>query len=169
VTQATSDEFALGINGELMRCLWRLNHSLERASRRTEAAFGVTIQQRMIVRSVGRYPGMTMSQLARHFHLDPGTVSVAVNRLEQKGLLERRRTQRDRRRVTLGLTASGRALDGEAGGLIERVFETLASSVSPEDIGSARRVLEQLALLIDHGERLSSLEPQTFARPQPRE
>jgi DNA-binding MarR family transcriptional regulator len=145
---AASDDLTLGPNVEFMRTLWQLNHALERSSRRMEAEWGVTAQQRMIIRCVGKYPGMTASQLARHFHLDAGTVSTALGRLERKGLLERRRAPRDRRRLTLGLTADGRAIDREAGTLENAVAKLLETSAEGE-VSCTRRVLEMLSELLD--------------------
>jgi DNA-binding MarR family transcriptional regulator len=135
----------LGPTSEFMRSVWRFNHALERASRRMESRRGVTIQQRLLVRFVGKYPGTTASQLAAYFHLDPGTISAALTRLEQKGLFERRRTHRDRRRVTLGLTAAGRALDGEPADAIDRALETLIGASAATEGAIARSLLERLA------------------------
>jgi DNA-binding MarR family transcriptional regulator len=140
-------DFALGPSVEFMRSLWRVNHSMEQLSRRMEAAWGVTAQQRLIIRCVGSYPGMTAGQLARRFHLDAGTVSAALGRLERKGLLERRRAHRDRRRLTLGLTASGREVDRVAG-TVEHVVEDLFQQASGDDVAATRRVLEILAELL---------------------
>ena len=145
---AIASDFSLGPSGDFMRKLWELNHALERASRCTEALFGVTGQQRLMIRCVGKYPGMTPSQLAGHFHLDPGTVSIAVDRLEERGLLERRRSPQDRRRVTLGLTAVGRKVDGEVTGIIELAVQKLLGSTGGEDIECARRVLSALVTLL---------------------
>ncbi|HEY3500919.1 MAG TPA: MarR family winged helix-turn-helix transcriptional regulator [Polyangiaceae bacterium] len=145
---AIASDFSLGPSGDFMRKLWELNHELERASRCTEALFGVTGQQRLMIRCVGKYPGMTPSQLAGHFHLDPGTVSIAVDRLEEKGLLERRRSPQDRRRVTLGLTALGRKVDGEVTGISELAVQKLLGSTGGEEIESTRRVLSALVTLL---------------------
>jgi DNA-binding MarR family transcriptional regulator len=152
MSQDSSDPaFSLGPSGDFLRGLWELNHHLERASRRTEALHGVTGQQRLMIRCVGKYPGMTSSQLAAHFHLDPGTVSIALNRLEQKGLLERRRSAQDRRRVTLGLTALGRKVDGEVTGITELAVKKLLSSTSDGDVETTQRVLATLTSLIGAG------------------
>lgn len=143
------DEFSLGHTGDFLRTLWQLNHVLERTSRRMEAVWGVTSQQRMIIRYVGRYPGMTAGQLATHFHLDPGTVSAALDRLEQKGLIERRRSARDKRRVVLGLTPDGRAIDASVVGLAEQALNALLETLPPEDVECARHVLASLASRIE--------------------
>lgn len=145
---APQTDLNLGPGGEFLRRLWELNHHLERASRCTEALFGVTGQQRAMIRCVGKYPGMTPSQLATYFHLDPGTVSIAVDRLEEKGLLERRRSPQDRRRITLGLTALGRKVDGEVIGITELAVQKLLGSASQQDIDGTRRVLTALTTLL---------------------
>ena len=96
---------------DFLQCLWRTSHALERRSRRMEKAIGLTAPQRLVLRVLGRFPGMTAGQLARALHVDPGTLSASVRRLEARGLVERRRDPVDTRRVTLGLTRQGRALD----------------------------------------------------------
>jgi MarR family transcriptional regulator, organic hydroperoxide resistance regulator len=144
----TDSDFTLGPGTDLLRQLWELNHHLERASRLTETLFGVTGQQRLMIRCIGKYPGLTLGQLATHFHLDPGTVSNAIDRLEEKGLLERRRPLQDRRRVTVGLTAFGRKVDAEVIGVTEGAINELLSSTSVEDIECTRRVLCALSRLL---------------------
>lgn len=142
-------EFTIGPAGEFMRSLWRLNHALERVSRGMETSLGVTAQQRMMIRCVGKYPGMTASQLAAQFHLDAGTVSTALERLERKGLLQRRRDHRDRRRVTLGLTAAGRAIDRDVPGTVEHAVEALLGALSADDVSRTRAVLGTLTDLLE--------------------
>lgn len=134
---------------EFTSTLGRLNHALERASRRLEADSGVTAQQRALIRCIGKYPGMTLGQLATQVHVDPATVSVAIDRLEQRGLVERRRADRDRRRVMLGLTAAGRAIDGGGTAPSERALERLFETMPTTDLDCAQRVLASLAGLIE--------------------
>ncbi len=146
--EARSDMTA-GAAGELMRGLWRLNHALEQVSRRMEATSGVTAQQRMMLRWIAKYPGMTASQLAAQFHLDGGTISSALSRLEGKGLLERGRDHRDHRRVTLGLTAAGREIDRVVSGSVDRALETLVATQSSADLERTSVVLRTLADLLE--------------------
>jgi DNA-binding MarR family transcriptional regulator len=113
-----------------------------------EKQLGVTAQQRLIVRCIGKYPGLTAGQLAKLLHVDPGTVSAALNRLELKGLLERRRDPRDKRRASLGLTAKARKLDRPAQGTVEDAVERLLRSSSNADIEAAVKVIGQLTVLL---------------------
>lgn len=132
-----------------VRKIWQLNHAVEHLSKRMEAAHGVTAQQRMIIRLVGKYPGMTAGQLSEQLHLDPGTVSAALRRLESKGLLSRRADTRDKRRVVLGLPAAGRMLDKPTTGTVEWVLERLLEKSSKEDIDVASRVLQELVSALE--------------------
>jgi DNA-binding MarR family transcriptional regulator len=138
---------ALRLRGSLdfLQCLWRTSHALERRSRRMEKAIGLTAPQRLVLRVLGRFPGMTAGQLARALHVDPGTLSASVRRLEARGLVERRRDPGDTRRVTLGLTRHGRALDVPAAGTVEAAADALLTSASARDIAATVRVLDRFA------------------------
>jgi MarR family transcriptional regulator, organic hydroperoxide resistance regulator len=150
-------DLPLGPALDFLRGLWQLNHALEKVSMRMEATLGVTAQQRLILRSVGKYPGMTSGQLAQLLHLDPGTVSTSLGRLERKGLLKRRRDLRDKRRITLGLTPAGHELDKPMAGTVEQAVDQALAQAEPEEIVHASRVLARLTLALeeqthnDHG------------------
>ena len=92
---------------------------------------------------------MTPGQLAVLLRVDPGTVSAALNRLELRGLLERRRQARDQRRSSLGLTAAGRVLDKPVQGTVESVVERLLACTPPDQLAATTAVLERLTMLLD--------------------
>jgi DNA-binding MarR family transcriptional regulator len=56
----------------------------------------------------------TVTGLAARLHLDPGTLSPLLKRLEQQGRIDRRRSGADARVVEVHLTADGVALRTEA-------------------------------------------------------
>ena len=133
---------------EFLECLWRTSHALERRSRRMEKAIGVTAPQRLVLRFLGRFPGVTAGQLARALHIDPGTLSASVRRLEARGLVERRRDPIDTRRVTLGLTRQGRALDVPRPGTVEAAADSLLTATSARDLATTVRVLDRFAAFL---------------------
>ncbi|MFO0712942.1 MAG: MarR family transcriptional regulator [Sandaracinus sp.] len=130
---------------DLMRLLLHVSHGIERVSMRMESSLGVTAQQRLVVRVVGRHPGITPGRLAAHLHLDPGTISALVRRLERKGLVRRSRDPRDGRRVTLGLTPTGRELDHLQPGTVEAVLERLSSEEDTATVTAVRSFLTKVA------------------------
>lgn len=142
-----SVDYPLGAALGFMQRLWQLNQALEKLSSRMEKELGVTAQARLVVRCIGKYPGLTAGQLAKLLHVDPGTVSAALNRLEAKGLLERRKDPRDKRRTSLGLTAKGRKLDRPAQRTAEEAVERLLRVTPGADIEATVRVIERLTQL----------------------
>ena len=139
-------ELPLGPELTFLQNLWELNHALERLSLQMQRHIGISAPQRFIVRCVGKYPGMTAGQLASLLHLDPGSVSSALRRLERMGLIERRRDPRDRRRVTLGLTTRGRSFDRPREGTVEAAVVGLLNACPEGKIETARSVIRRLIL-----------------------
>jgi DNA-binding MarR family transcriptional regulator len=142
-------DYPLGPALDFLRRLWRLNHALETLSSRMDQRLGVTAQQRLVIRCVGKYPGVTGGQLAALLHIDPGTVSATLKRLEQKRIIERRRDPRDRRRSSLGLTAKGRQLDQPTQGTVEETAERLLEEISSGDAARVAAILEKFTGLLE--------------------
>lgn len=134
---------------ELMRALLHVSHGIERMSKKMEASIGVTAQQRLVVRIVGRHPGVTPGRLAEHLHVDPGTVSAILRRLEGKGLVRRTPDPRDGRRATLGLTDRGRALDRPETGTVEAVVDAVLRTEDPAATQQALALLARLAARLE--------------------
>jgi DNA-binding MarR family transcriptional regulator len=158
-TEGKRVEYPLGGALDFLEHIWHLNHALERLSSRMEHKLGITAQQRLVVRCVGKFPGMTAGHLAAVLHLDPGTISATLKRLERKKLLTRRRDARDKRRVTLGLTQAGRVLAVPAKRTVEYGVERLIKSVDPAALATTKDVLRSLTALLDaevHASQASS-------------
>ncbi|MBI5498328.1 MAG: MarR family transcriptional regulator [Deltaproteobacteria bacterium] len=140
---------ALGPELDFLRTVWRLNHAVERVSADMARTLGVTAQQRLALRIIGKFPGITPGMLAELLHLDPGTVSATLRRLESRGLVQRRRDHRDRRRVVLGLTAAGRQLDRPTEGTLEAAVAQLLRPGDARALGHAADTLVRLAVLLE--------------------
>jgi DNA-binding MarR family transcriptional regulator len=144
-----SHDYQLGAALDFLRRLWRLNHALEKLSSRMDRRLGVTAQQRLLIRCVGKYPGVTAGQLAGLLHIDPGTASATLKRLEEKRLIQRRRDPRDKRRVALGLTARGREIDRPIEGTVEEAAERMLGQVTAAEAATVGAMLERLTSLLE--------------------
>ena len=136
-----------------MRLMWAVDHALQRASKRMRATLGVTGPQRLVVRMVGRFPGVSAKELAELLHVHPSTLSGVLQRLEQQGIVQRRRDPRDARRAQLGLSARGRQIDSQVNGTVEAAVRATMRAVRPAELDATRKVLETIV------ERLSIPEP----------
>lgn len=136
---------ALGPAFEFMRALWAVDHQLQSASKRLEATAGVTGPQRMVIRLVGRYPGISAGQVSELLHLHPSTLTGILKRLERAGLVARRPDPADGRRALLVLSPRGQAIDAVRGGTIEAGVRRALARLSPRAVAGAREVLEALS------------------------
>ncbi len=129
---------------EFMRALWALDHALQSASKRMEARVGVTAPQRLVVRIVGRFPGISAGEVAEILHVHPSTLTGVLKRLEARKVILRRVDPGDARRHLLALTARGRDLDALRSGTIEEVVRQVLRDLPPEAVRSARTLAEAL-------------------------
>jgi len=134
-----------------MSLLWRLDHALQLASKSMERVLGVTGPQRLVVRILGKHPGMPAGRLARLLHLHPSTLTGILKRLEQKGLIVRRPDPEDARRVLVRLTRRGRSLDVGIKGTVESVIDRMLRGSPRATIERTREFLVCLAERLDEG------------------
>ncbi len=128
---------------KFMKQLWALDHGLQLASKRMEATYGITGPQRLVVRLVGRSPGISAGALAEILHVDPSTLTGVLRRLESRGVLHRRPDPKDARRALLDLTPRGRQVDELRTGTIEQAVQRVLARM-PEDVFPAERILAAL-------------------------
>ncbi len=138
------DKAALGDVLEFMRMIWGISHGLQSTSKRMEAELGVTGPQRLVVRILGRCPGASAGQLAGILHLHPSTLTGVLRRLEERGALERRPGERDRRQARLRLTPAGRAVDRRHAGTVEDAVRSVLSELEPGKVATTVEVLRAL-------------------------
>jgi DNA-binding MarR family transcriptional regulator len=139
----------LGPALDFMRDLWRLNHAIELISGHMERSLGITAQQRMIIRCLGKHPGLAPSQLAELLHLDRSTVSSALNRMKRNNLIIRRCDTQDRRSVSLRLSVKGKKLDQPSEHTLEHGVERMLERTEKTDRMAASRVMNRLTLELE--------------------
>ena len=130
---------------DFLRLMWAVDHELQSVSKRMLIELGLTGPQRLAVRFIGRQPGLAAGELAALLHLDPGTVTGILRRLEAAGMIVRARDSSDSRRVCLTLTRRGQAMNRTRTGTIEFAVRRALASVPDGDVRAARRVLKLLA------------------------
>lgn len=130
---------------EFMRVIWQLDHALQRTSKRMEKGIGVTGPQRLVIRIVGRFPGILAGQLAKLLHLHPSTLTGVLQRLEEQGLLQRHADPGDARRSMLRLTRKGRTFDVMAEGTVEDCVSRTLRNARPGQLAIARELLLEIA------------------------
>src|SRR5207237_9908523 len=79
----------LGAVLDFLRLLWAVDHALQSASKRMESNFGMTGPQRLVMRIVGRFPGIAAGRGGGSLPGHPSTLTGRLKRLAARGLVPR--------------------------------------------------------------------------------
>lgn len=87
-------------------------------------------------------PKSTSREIGERLHLDSGTLTPVIKKLEAKGLVTRRRSPQDERNLDVALTEAGTALRERAAGIPERMGSCIR--LSQEEVGTLYTLLYRL-------------------------
>jgi MarR family transcriptional regulator, organic hydroperoxide resistance regulator len=130
---------------EFIRRLWALDHALQSTSKWMQARLGVTWPQRLSIRMIGHFPGISAGALAELLHLHPSTLTGILQRLSARRLIRRVADPRDARRALLWLTRSGRRINRGRKGTVEAAVTRTLTSASARDLAIVRETLSRTA------------------------
>jgi DNA-binding MarR family transcriptional regulator len=149
-TQVTlSGKYQLDPVLDFMRLLWSIEHNLQRISKRMEADWGITGPQRLVLRVVGQFPGLSAGEVAHIVRLHPSTMTGILRRLVANGLLERQRDPRDSRRSRLLLKPRACEYTRTSPGTVERSVRLALDKVGAANVRAARTLLAEVARRLD--------------------
>lgn len=98
------------------------------------AQLDLTQKQHAVLELVRKNGGASQVEIASELSTDRATMLQIVDRLESRGLLERRRLPHDRRRQALTLTPAGVALMADADRVIAAHEAEFASRFTPQEL-----------------------------------
>lgn len=102
--------------------LYSAANAMVRAYRPELEPLGLTYLQYMVMLILWEQDGVSVGELGEKLHLDSGTLTPLLKRLESKSLLRRRINDQDERMKCLELTPEGRALRKQAEQIPEKVL-----------------------------------------------
>lgn len=111
-TRITQDP-ALELDNQICFALYSTTHALTRAYRPILEALDLTYLQYIVMMVLWERDGMSVKEIGQRLHLDSGTLTPMLKRMEQAGLVQRRRSSADERQVDIALTPAGQALKTE--------------------------------------------------------
>jgi MarR family transcriptional regulator, organic hydroperoxide resistance regulator len=103
---------------------------------------GLTYSQYLVMMVLWEHGPVTMGFLGRELHLDSGTLSPLLRRLEALGRLTRHRRPADERTVEVAPTAEGMALEERAARVQARVARD--TGLTPDGLARLRDELHEL-------------------------
>ncbi len=93
------------IENQVLVALRRIIRSIDMHSRTLSKFYGLTGPQLIVLQELSKNGEITPGRLAKAISLSQATVTGILDRLEKRGLIKRRRSNTDRRRVWVSTTA----------------------------------------------------------------
>lgn len=113
-TAAASPEDLLKLDKQLCFALYSASLAMTKVYKPMLAPLGLTYPQYLVMLLLWEQDDRTVNELGQMLHLDSGTLTPLLKRMEGQGLLTRHRDTQDERRVRVRLSETGRALKSEA-------------------------------------------------------
>lgn len=114
---------------DVLVALRRIIRATDRHSKRLARETGLTIPQIVVMQSVRELGEVTTGEISERVSLSQGTVTTVLDRLEERGLVERYRSAADRRVVHTRLTPAGEAARRKAPPLLQEHFQARFASL----------------------------------------
>jgi len=135
----------MGTDADLARRAWRTMSDIVLDHDRKDAvshALGLSFARVRALRRLAAHP-LTLRELAERLAADPPYVTLIVDDLEERGLVQRMPHPKDRRAKLVQLTPSGRAAAARADAILDEPPAALRD-VPAKDLAALLRVLERL-------------------------
>lgn len=133
---------SLRLDEQLCFALYAASRAMTAAYRPLLAPHGITYPQFLVMLVLWEHTPMTVGALAERLHLETGTVSPLLKRLEGAGLVARRRQATDERSVLVEPTPQGAALLAEVECIPAQVAE--ATGLTTAEITGLQETLGRL-------------------------
>jgi MarR family 2-MHQ and catechol resistance regulon transcriptional repressor len=140
-----SEGFIMPVSGvHLWLVLWKAYDSIRAHAECHIHSLGLGLSDFGILETLLHKGPQPVNTIGGRLRLTSGSITAAVDRLEQKGLVERRSDPHDRRTRMVHLTQAGQKLIACAFADHTAAMERAASGLSPEERDEACRLLKKL-------------------------
>lgn len=130
---------------ELAFLLEEVPRSLRRKFDGRSLEHGLTRTQWRILAYLLRDPGMSQTELSRCLELERMTIGLALDKMEENGLVQRRRSSKDRRLQLVHATAKATELVPKLRKEADATYAELLRGMPEDRIIEFRKTLEMLA------------------------
>ncbi|MBC5864557.1 MarR family winged helix-turn-helix transcriptional regulator [Flavobacterium turcicum] len=106
-------------------------------------AIELTYPQYLVMMVLWEHDSQTVNQLGGKLHLDSGTLTPLLKRLETKSLVSRTRSTTDERIVNITLTTKGKELQTQAANIPQQLMN--AMNLEIEDLEELKRIITKIS------------------------
>ncbi|MEQ8762352.1 MAG: MarR family transcriptional regulator [Planctomycetota bacterium] len=162
------DSRSLEIEDRIVAAIRQIIRAVDLHSRRIEESCGLTGPQLAALNAVAKTGPLSAGALAKAISLSQPTVTGIVTRLENRGLLQRRRSETDRRSVEVGITGAGDEVLRQAPSLLQDQFSERLAQLEEWERTQILATLQRIATMMG-AESLADAAPHLLTGPVDRE
>lgn len=133
----------------ILQSVRRIAQCVEHHSKRLAVTHNITSPQLVALLAIAELGPSTLKSIGRAIQLSPSTVVGIVDRLEEKGLVQRQRDTRDRRNVFVAVTVAGQLVLANAPSALPNGFGSALGALPENDRQALVITLEQFASLLE--------------------
>ena len=126
-----------------------LGHRVAHLIERRLARHDYTHTQAAIIMVLGRRPGLTAQDLTGPVHVEPASITRALQALERRGLVDRQPHPTDGRASLLQLTAAGREAEATIARVVRETSAALEDELAPEQVHAFHTALESVLARVE--------------------
>lgn len=138
----------LSIEDQIVVALRRTSQAIDQYSRQLLRDFGLTAPQLATLREIMAGKNTSPMALADVLHVSQPTVTGILSRLEQQGLIVRRKSETDRRSISAVATEKGRKLADSAPPLLRDRFRKELSQLPDWQQSEMLATLQRIAAMM---------------------
>lgn len=147
MSSETSQLTTMKQTAEAWESLFRAQVGVMRRLQRDPEFKELTMREYDVLFNLSRCPsGWTrLNELNEHLLISQPSLSRMVERLENKGLVQRRPARNDQRGVELSLTEEGRAVQKRLGRIhVRGIHDLLAPALDSEELAQVKKLMDKL-------------------------
>jgi MarR family transcriptional regulator, organic hydroperoxide resistance regulator len=129
------------------------HRAFQRLLERRIVPYGVTRGQWYFLRVLWTSDGLSQRELSARVGMMEPTTVIALRSMEKSGLIHRVRSDDDRRKVRVLLTAKAKRLRNELLGMARAITVEAEEGIAARDLAAFRRVVARMTANLDRIER----------------
>ena len=137
------------VSDSVMISLRKIIQAIDTNSKQLVKRVGLTGPQLVILQEITRMGEVTAGEIAQAVSLSQATVTGILERMENRGLLVRRRSERDKRRIMVRITRNGQQVLDDAPPLMQEAFVERFSDLQEWEQTMILSALQRLVSIMD--------------------
>ena len=133
----------------VMIALRKIIQAIDLNSRQLVKRVGLTGPQLVILREIASFGEVTAGEIAQAVSLSQATVTGIMDRMEKRGLIARKRSEQDKRKIMIRITEAGKDIVESAPPLMQEAFAQRFESLPAWEQNMILSALHRLVSIMD--------------------